>query len=51
MTDGGTSTHLAIDLGAESGRGRLGWLDGGRLEVEDVGRFATAQVPLPLGPV
>ena len=32
---------LALDLGAESGRGILGAFDGERLTLEEVGRFAT----------
>lgn len=39
-----TSSYLAIDLGAESGRGLLGHLDGQRLMLEEVHRF-------PNGPV
>jgi rhamnulokinase len=39
-----TSNYLALDLGAESGRGLLGRFDGGRLELEEVHRF-------PNGPV
>ena len=33
------STHLAIDLGAESGRAILGRLRDGRLSLEEVSRF------------
>ena len=33
------STHLAFDLGAESGRTLLGRLDGGKLEVQELNRF------------
>lgn len=32
---------LALDLGAESGRGVAGFFDGGKLRLEDVHRFAT----------
>jgi rhamnulokinase len=39
-----TSNYLALDLGAESGRGLLGRFDGDRLELEEVHRF-------PNGPV
>ncbi len=39
-----TSDYLAIDLGAESGRGLLGRFDGERLTLEEVHRF-------PNGPV
>jgi sugar (pentulose or hexulose) kinase len=36
--------YLAIDLGAESGRGLVGTLDGGRLSLEEVHRFANGPV-------
>jgi len=39
-----TSDYLALDLGAESGRGLLGRFDGGRLTLDEVHRF-------PNGPV
>ena len=39
-----TSDYLALDLGAESGRGLVGRFDGERLELEEVHRF-------PNGPV
>lgn len=39
-----TTDYLALDLGAESGRGLLGRFDGGRLSLEEVHRF-------PNGPV
>ncbi len=39
-----TSNYLALDLGAESGRGLLGRFDGERLELDEVHRF-------PNGPV
>ncbi len=39
-----TSNYLALDLGAESGRGVLGRFDGERLELEELHRF-------PNGPV
>jgi len=35
---------LALDLGAESGRGVLGTLDGARLELREVGRFRNGPV-------
>lgn len=35
--------YLALDLGAESGRGILGHFDGERLTLEEVGRFATGR--------
>lgn len=31
--------HLAIDIGAESGRAVLGWREGGKLRIEEVHRF------------
>ena len=34
-----TSDYLALDLGAESGRGLLGRFDGHRLTLEEVHRF------------
>jgi rhamnulokinase len=39
-----TSDYLALDLGAESGRGLLGSLDGERLVLEEVHRFANGPV-------
>src|SRR5215210_1179664 len=41
---GKTSDYLAVDLGAESGRGLIGRFDGERLDLEEVHRF-------PNGPV
>jgi rhamnulokinase len=41
--------YLAIDLGAESGRVILGTLDGARLELEELHRFANEPVRLPSG--
>jgi len=35
---------LALDLGAESGRGVLGTLDAGKLELREIGRFANGPV-------
>ena len=39
-----TSNYLALDLGAESGRGLLGSWDGQRLVLEEVHRFANGPV-------
>ena len=41
---GNTSDYLALDLGAESGRGLLGRFDGQRLELEEVHRFPNTPV-------
>jgi rhamnulokinase len=41
-----TSNYLALDLGAESGRGVLGRFDGERLEMEEVHRFPNGPVRL-----
>ncbi len=41
--------HLAFDLGAESGRGLLGVLAGGRLQLHEVDRFDNVPVRLPTG--
>lgn len=38
--------HLAIDLGAESGRAVVGTLDGGRLKMEEVHRFPNRMLPV-----
>jgi len=43
-SSGATTDYLALDLGAESGRGMLGRFDGERLRLEEVHRF-------PNGPV
>ncbi|MEO8663715.1 MAG: rhamnulokinase, partial [Bryobacteraceae bacterium] len=43
------SHYLAIDLGAESGRGILGTLSDGRLTLEEVHRFLNEPVRLPGG--
>src|SRR6266851_2575498 len=40
---------LAIDLGAESGRAMLGMLDGGKLVLEEIHRWANDPVRLPSG--
>lgn len=39
-----TSSHLACDLGAESGRVMLGILDGGHVELRELHRFPSAAV-------
>jgi sugar (pentulose or hexulose) kinase len=39
--------YLAIDMGAESGRGILGKLSQGRMELSEIHRFATGPVSLP----
>lgn len=36
--------HLAIDIGASSGRHILGWLEGGKLQTEEIYRFQNAPV-------
>jgi rhamnulokinase len=41
--------HLAIDLGAESGRAVLGALDGGGLRLDEVHRFTNTPLRLPDG--
>jgi len=41
--------YLALDLGAESGRAMLAQLDGHRLELKELHRFANTPVPLPTG--
>jgi rhamnulokinase len=43
---GQTSDYLALDLGAESGRGLLGHFDGERLALEEVHRFPNGPVRL-----
>jgi rhamnulokinase len=43
------STHLAIDLGAGSGRVMAGHFDGKTLRLEEVNRFANEGVRLPSG--
>src|SRR3954447_18891959 len=43
---GQTSDYLALDLGAESGRGLLGRFDGERLTLEEVHRFPNGPVRL-----
>ena len=42
--------YLALDLGAESGRGILGHFDGDRLTMKEVGRFATGMGERDVGP-
>jgi rhamnulokinase len=44
-----TTTHLAIDLGAGSGRVMAGHFDGRTLRIEEVHRFANDGVRLPTG--
>lgn len=46
------SAHLAIDLGASSGRGILGTLDGKplKLEIQEIHRFEHFGLPTPTGP-
>lgn len=44
-----STTHLAIDLGAGSGRVMAGHFDGTRLELEEAHRFGNVGVPLPSG--
>jgi rhamnulokinase len=41
--------YLAFDLGAESGRAMLGVLDGGKLALHELHRFANMPVTLPSG--
>lgn len=41
-----TTDYLALDLGAESGRGLLGRFDGHRLDLEEVHRFPNGPVKL-----
>ncbi len=41
--------YLAFDLGAESGRAMLSWIDGQRVELEEVHRFANTPQRLPSG--
>ncbi|MDB5046248.1 MAG: carbohydrate kinase [Deinococcus sp.] len=41
-----TSRHIAIDLGASSGRVALGTLEGGRLQVDILHRFPNGGVPV-----
>lgn len=43
------TAYLAFDLGAESGRAILGLLDGGRLTLHELHRFANMPVRLPSG--
>ena len=45
-----TLNFLALDLGAESGRGILGRFDGERLSLEELGRFATGRGDLDIAP-
>src|SRR5271157_3165426 len=41
-----TTNYLALDLGAESGRGILGCFDGSRLALEEIHRFPNSPVKL-----
>jgi len=41
-----TTSYLALDLGAESGRGLLGRFDGSRLALEEIHRFPNGPVKL-----
>ena len=41
-----TTNYLALDLGAESGRGLLGRFDGSRLALEEIHRFPNSPVKL-----
>ena len=36
--------HIGIDIGAESGRAVVGWLEGGKLVTEEIHRFSTKDV-------
>ena len=45
-----TQHYLAIDLGAESGRGMLGAFDGERVTLRELGRFATSRGEQDIGP-
>ncbi len=44
---GSKKHYLAVDLGAESGRGMLGTLANGRIELTEICRFKTGPVRLP----
>ncbi len=44
-----TTTHLAIDLGAGSGRVMAGHFDGKKLRIEEIHRFTSEGVRLPSG--
>jgi rhamnulokinase len=37
---------LAVDFGAESGRAVVGWIDGGRIRMEEIHRFSNRQVTI-----
>ena len=43
------TTHLAVDLGAGSGRVMAGHFDGRKLRIEEINRFANNGVSLPSG--
>lgn len=44
-----TTTHLAVDLGAGSGRVMAAHFDGNKLRIEEINRFANDGVNLPTG--
>lgn len=46
MANTSTSDYLALDLGAESGRGVLGRFDGGRLTLDELHRFPNEPVKM-----
>src|SRR5947199_8646005 len=46
MSQTSTSDYLALDLGAESGRGLLGRFDGERLTLDEVHRFPNGPVKM-----
>ena len=48
-----SGAHLAIDLGASSGRAMVGWFDpdSGHLRMEELHRFEHLACPSPTGPV
>ena len=41
--------HLAIDLGASSGRGIIGTIEGGRIKLSELHRFSNDPVETPQG--
>jgi rhamnulokinase len=43
------SSHIAIDLGAGSGRVMVGHFDGSKLQIEEINRFSNDGVRLPTG--
>ncbi len=46
---GVTKAHIAVDLGAESGRVIVGHHDGNKLQLEPLHRFGHAPLPMPTG--